>query len=192
MTMVATYTTINTHVRILFPFPILFIIAPSECLDSHSMVFFSFRSFYRSSFSFSFSFSVCFLFFFFDIVRLWFMRFEYISNSQLHWAYWTSIYISINNQTIQIDCSCCCFWNLLSTIFCSRFPLILIVISRCSSYFEFGQPGKIFIERCILFSVNIKTLYTFENWLITIDWQFFLFYIDRQKAYNQVVYAQCG
>lgn len=39
MTMVATYTTINTHVRILFPFPILFIIARNEWPGSYSMPF---------------------------------------------------------------------------------------------------------------------------------------------------------
>lgn len=40
MTMVATYTTINTHVRILFPFPILFIIARNEWPGSYSMPLF--------------------------------------------------------------------------------------------------------------------------------------------------------
>lgn len=157
MTMVATYTTINTHVRILFPFPILFIIAPSECLDSHSMLFFHSVLFIAQVFHFHFQFFF-FCFCFFDIVLFRLMRLEYISNSQLQRAYWTSIYIGINNQTIQIDCSCCCFWNMLST-FSSSFPpfirysLLLLFIDNSFSFdfnrnfkmcflFWFGQPTQ--------------------------------------------------
>lgn len=63
--MVATYTTINTHVRILFPFPILFIIARNEWPGSYSWCLFSsyciLSSFLCSSFRLTLLLSACFI-----------------------------------------------------------------------------------------------------------------------------------
>lgn len=138
MTMVATYTTINTHVRILFPFPILFIIASNECPASHSMPFFHSapRDFFfylylslspvlsrlcvccsccfycRSSFSFFFSTYIFFLVF--PPAMLYYFV---LCVRKTKLGYTVKLYNEniehpftsiLANQAIQIDCSCCC------------------------------------------------------------------------------------
>lgn len=127
MTMVATYTTINTHVRILFPFPILFIIARNEWPGSYSMSLFShcilmfiLFSVPRPCFSFIqvffFIYLCCFFTAFALFLSLFFLKisipsfvgavlsqFMYSEVSYLRYATtkndWTFIYTGLSNQT---------------------------------------------------------------------------------------------